>query len=371
MIDGEGALGPVLDGWRELATAAGNAFVTPEWYLAALSSLEGAPAPAAAVARADDGAVVGVLPLLNAAAGGRSARLSMPAVRFADVFALPSRDDSNVAATAIAPPLAARFGRRSELELGRVPVDAAWPRALAAAWPGRMTVIAQPADRLQYVDVAGTSWDDYLATRSGQFRSQLGRKMRALRRDHAVRLRRTTAAGEVANDLATLFRLHDERWRDRPDPSSLGDPRLRELHRQFAAAAHERGWLRLFVLEVDGAAAAAWYGWRVGDRFSYYQAGFDPAWSRYSIGFLLLAETVREAIEEGADEYDLLLGDEAFKARFANAERFAASVLIAPAASASRATAGVERLGRASVRAMPAPVRDRIRGWRARRRHGS
>ena len=64
-------------------------------------------------------------------------------------------------------------------------------------------------------------------------------------------------------------------------------------------------------------AVAGWYGWRVGDRFSYYQAGFDPAWSRYSVGFLLLAETVREAIAEGAAEYDLLLGDEAFKARFA------------------------------------------------------
>jgi CelD/BcsL family acetyltransferase involved in cellulose biosynthesis len=77
--------------------------------------------------------------------------------------------------------------------------------------------------------------------------------------------------------------------------------------------------MRLYLLEVDGAAAAARYGWRVGDRFSYFQAGFEPAWSRQR-GFLLLAETVRAAIAEGA-EHDLLVGDEAFKARFATGER--------------------------------------------------
>ena len=37
VIDREGALAPVLDEWRRLAVARGNAFLTPEWYLAALN----------------------------------------------------------------------------------------------------------------------------------------------------------------------------------------------------------------------------------------------------------------------------------------------------------------------------------------------
>jgi CelD/BcsL family acetyltransferase involved in cellulose biosynthesis len=114
---------------------------------------------------------------------------------------------------------------------------------------------------------------------------------------------------------------------------------VREFHREFTREAQGRGWLRLYLLEVDAAPVAGWYGWRLGNRFSYYQAGFDPAWGRYSVGFLLLAETVREAIAEGASEYDLLLGDEPFKARFATGRRLGRSVLLAPRVSRSRLAA--------------------------------
>jgi CelD/BcsL family acetyltransferase involved in cellulose biosynthesis len=170
----------------------------------------------------------------------------------------------------------------------------------------------------------------------------------------------------VTRDLDTLFKLHDARWDDRPGGSSMARAEARQLHRDFAAGAHERGWLRLYLLEVDGAAAAAWYGWHVGDRFSYYQAGFEPAWSRYSVGFLLLAETVREAIAEGATEYDLLVGDEAFKARFATGERLGNSVLVAPTISRTRLTASAKSVFRSRMRAMPEPAQERVRRLRER-----
>jgi CelD/BcsL family acetyltransferase involved in cellulose biosynthesis len=36
------------------------------------------------------------------------------------------------------------------------------------------------------------------------------------------------------------------------------------------------------------------------------------------VGFVLMVHTVRRAIEEGASQYDMLLGDESYKARFTN-----------------------------------------------------
>ena len=44
-----------------------------------------------------------------------------------------------------------------------------------------------------------------------------------------------------------------------------------------------------------------------------YQKGFDPAWSRYSPGQLMLAHLIKEAIEDGAWKLDLLRGDEDYK----------------------------------------------------------
>ena len=339
LIDGAEALAAVADPWRRLAAARGNAFVTPEWYRAALSTLHRGSRPAVVVVR-DRGEVRGLLPMLEArsARGQRAARF--PGTRFGDLFHPVAEvgDDETIAIEA-APRLAEHLGARCHLDLGRVDAGASWWGALARAWPSRMSVVSRPEEALPYIELNGSSWEGYLAGRSRGLRNQLGRKMRGLRKTHEVRVRRSVAGEEVMPDMWTLFRLHDARWRGREVASSVADPRARDFHSRFVLEAHRRGWLRLYLLEVDAVPVAGWYGWRVGDRFSYYQAGFDPAWGQHSVGFLLLAETVREAIAEGASEYDLLLGDEAFKARFATDRRLGRSVLLAPRVSTPRLAA--------------------------------
>jgi CelD/BcsL family acetyltransferase involved in cellulose biosynthesis len=134
---------------------------------------------------------------------------------------------------------------------------------------------------------------------------------------------------ELDADLDSLFRLHGARWTQRGDTSSFAKPEVHAFHAEFARAALERGWLRLYLLEVDGAPIAAQYGWLIGGRWTYLQAGLDPGWSRHSPGLLLLAEMIREAIAVGAREYDMLLGDEAYKFRFATASRTARTVVLA------------------------------------------
>jgi CelD/BcsL family acetyltransferase involved in cellulose biosynthesis len=147
-------------------------------------------------------------------------------------------------------------------------------------------------------------------------------------------------------------RLHRERWGE--GSSSFVPPRD-ALHRDFAAAALERGWLRLWTLELDGRPAAAWLGYRFGGCEWYYQAGRDPALEREAVGFVLMAHTVREALNDGVREYRLLLGGEAYKDRFATADPGLETVVFArgPIGRALRAGA------RAALRA-PAPVRRRV-----------
>ena len=61
---------------------------------------------------------------------------------------------------------------------------------------------------------------------------------------------------------------------------------------------------------------SAWYGFRYGGAESYYQAGRDPAWDGYSVGFVLLTHSIRAALEDGAREYRFLEGEETYKYRF-------------------------------------------------------
>jgi CelD/BcsL family acetyltransferase involved in cellulose biosynthesis len=183
-----------------------------------------------------------------------------------------------------------------------LPPDPAW-HALGARLAARA---AAPVLRFD-----GLDWDGYLATRSRNFRQLLRRRER--RADEAGAAFRLADAETLDRDLDTLFALHRERWGD-----GSGFGRHEAFHRAFARAALDCGWLRLWLLELDGAPAAAWYGFRFEGAESYYQAGRARRFDALAPGLVLLAHTVREAQRDGMEEYRFLRGDEAFKFRFAD-----------------------------------------------------
>ena len=158
------------------------------------------------------------------------------------------------------------------------------------------------------------TWDDFLATRSSNFRQQLRTSERKLARDRGLAFRLADAS-TLTQDLDTLFELHKARW-----PGSPWFASAESFHRDFAALALERSWLRLWILDLDGSPAAAWLGYRFAGIGSHYQAGRDPALQRERVGLVLLAHSIREALADGMDEYRLLRGDESFKYRFATSD---------------------------------------------------
>ena len=94
----------------------------------------------------------------------------------------------------------------------------------------------------------------------------------------------------MEEDLDVLFALHQARW-----PGSPWFADAEAFHRDFAALALERGWLRLWILELDGFPAGAWLGYRFAGVESYYQAGRDPAQITRSLGlYTLVGEDVRD-----------------------------------------------------------------------------
>ena len=95
---------------------------------------------------------------------------------------------------------------------------------------------------------------------------------------------RLADATTLDRDLDALFALHRARWGS--TPTDFGDT---PFHRELAREALGRGWLRLWLLELDGRPIAAWHGFQVGAVASYYQAGRDPAFERHSVGFVLMA----------------------------------------------------------------------------------
>jgi CelD/BcsL family acetyltransferase involved in cellulose biosynthesis len=188
----------------------------------------------------------------------------------------------------------------------QLPSDAAWPGALGGS---TLRHEASPC-----LPLAGVGWDAYLASRTRSFREQIRRRERALSREHDARFRLADER-TLSDDLGALFALHRARF-----AHTTSTFQHEGFHRDFAATALERKWLRLWLLEVGGTPAAAWYGFRFGGIETYYQAGRDPAWERWSVGLVLLVHTIREAVADGMLEYRFGRGDEAFKYRFTSAD---------------------------------------------------
>jgi CelD/BcsL family acetyltransferase involved in cellulose biosynthesis len=221
-----------------------------------------------------------------------------------------------------------------------------WNDALGAS-----VVLSEASPVLPVSDHAG--WDDYLATRSSNFRGQVRSRTRKLEQAHDVRYRLADES-TLDDDLDTLFRLHRARWQR---PSTFGSREA--FHRDFARVALANGWARLVLLEVDDRPAAAWYGFRFGDVDSYYQSGRDPGFERESVGLVLLAHTIRAAFDDGRSEYRFLRGDEPYKGRFTDDESYVVSSVAGrfapPAAAALRLTRAAARRLRRSRRTARRP----------------
>ena len=226
-------------------------------------------------------------------------------------------------------------GRRCDvLLLHDVPESHRWDRLLG----GRE--IRRAASPIVRFDV--DSWEEFLARKSRNFRQQTRRNDRLISSSYAS-VFRSAEKGTLAQDMRTLFRLHRQTW-GKGAPFASG--RERRLHEEFAAIAQARGWLRLWLLELDGRTVAALYGFRFADAEYFYQSGRDPEFSQKSVGQVLLAHAVRSALEDGIREYRLLRGDEGYKSRFANADAPVQTLAVANTRKGSAAVKAALRRAR-------------------------
>ena len=236
---------------------------------------------------------------------------------YLDVFAAP---EASAAVNEIADVLDAQ---RRVLELAQVCATGSTVRRIAerladSGWRLRRD---DERDVCPWIDLEGHTWESYLATRGSEHRYAVQRKLRKIAKDFEVRFDQVQTEAERTLALGQLIDLHDRRWREKGESNAFHTPALRAFHEDFSRLALEQGWLRLYVLRLNGAPAAAFYALRYGDTYSFFQSGFDPAYSRHSVGLVAMALSIQAAIREGAKRYDMLHGSEEYKFHWANATR--------------------------------------------------
>ena len=172
------------------------------------------------------------------------------------------------------------------------------------------TVVVEEEDVAPGLELPA-SWEDYLQALSKKDRHELKRKMRRLHSSgEEVGFQKLSGPGEVEDGLEDFLCLM--RFSKEDKQRFLTEPRER-FFRSIAREMAEAGAIRLFFLALGGQRVAAALCFDYGGARLLYNSGFSPAFSYYSVGLLLKAMCVRDAIEEGKTYFDFLRGPEPYK----------------------------------------------------------
>jgi CelD/BcsL family acetyltransferase involved in cellulose biosynthesis len=329
--------------WNRLAELTGHPFATWEWVTAWWRWFGAGRELYTYVCRAEDGRVVAIVPMYVATV--RPLRIAR-FIGYGDLSSpLCAPEDRPAVAAALSRMAGWRRGACRIIVAEKLPGGLGWSEMIDG------TLISHHADPILRLN--GIGWDDFLAGRSRNFRSNIGRKERRLQRDYDVVYRRSDDHERLDADLDTLFRLHATRWGDETTGVFEGDRAL--MHRELAHAALDAGYLNLWVMELDGIPVAAYLGWRFAGSEWFLQSGRDPDYLKQEVGKALLTNVIREACNDGVDAFRFLAGDETYKFRWTDEDVPAESMLVAPGALGR-----VAALAIGHVQSLPAPLRARV-----------
>lgn len=172
-----------------------------------------------------------------------------------------------------------------------------------------MSVVIEEEETTPKAELPST-WDEFLAGLRKKDRHELRRKIRRLDRENTHR-QYVADDGEVLNgSMQDFFRLLKA---SREDKNEFLTPERETFFLDIARESVNRGQFVLSFLEVDGENVAACICFDYGGDYLLYNSGYDPSYSRLSVGLINKALSLQSAIEEGRKTFNFLKGNERYK----------------------------------------------------------
>jgi CelD/BcsL family acetyltransferase involved in cellulose biosynthesis len=176
-----------------------------------------------------------------------------------------------------------------------------------------MSKIVKPIYKCPYTPLS-KSYNIFLRGLSHKHARDLQRNLKRLERKFEVDFVDYSGAQFYVEGMNLFLELHQKRWEQKGFPAV--SQRYRNFHFDIAQSFSKRGWLGLSLLRLSGKPVAALYGFKYREKFYYYLSGFDPRYSRYSVGNLMISGAIEQSIQEGLVEFDFMRGAEEYKDRW-------------------------------------------------------
>jgi CelD/BcsL family acetyltransferase involved in cellulose biosynthesis len=166
------------------------------------------------------------------------------------------------------------------------------------------------------------SWDVFLKKMSGNMRHNLRRKMKRLEQKYNVAFRRQDDISSVQQGIETFVHLHQKRWSSKGFQGSFGaDPTFQDFLLDVSKCFAEKKWLNLSFLTANDKPISGALSFEYNNTLSFYHLGYDPAYSKFGVGNLLISHLIEDSIQKGKAKFDFLEGPELYKESWASLSR--------------------------------------------------
>lgn len=162
------------------------------------------------------------------------------------------------------------------------------------------------------------TWDEYLGVLNKKDRHELRRKLRRMDAQTDWKWYSVSEATQVSERLGefiSLMRL------SRADKDEFMTPERELFFHNITQRMAELGQLQLYFLDMDGATVATSLCFDYEGSRLLYNSGYDPEYGYFSVGLLLNAMCLKDAIDKGLTYFDFLRGPEPYKAHLGGQQR--------------------------------------------------
>lgn len=322
-IDTFPAFESLAPAWRAVATESGQTspFLSHEWFGCCWRAAPPDRRPELLLVE-DSGGPVAMVPLVHwkGALHGLPVRfvglVSAPDTAFAD-WLIVGRPEPVI--EAVMSDLAARRDW-DVMALNGLPISSPTLKALSGWLPGRYRWQRVRSQRSPYLNTAGT-WEEFWATTSQRFKKTVRNVRNRLAKTGTVAIEEHRSVALDSPAFADLLDVSARSWKAQRALAIANMPGMAQFFRELTVHASAQGWLRLWIMRLDGRAVATEYQLEADGRVHALRADIDASVpDDLSPGTHLSAEIVRTLFgRETVYEYDMGPGDNEYKSRWARA----------------------------------------------------
>ncbi len=201
------------------------------------------------------------------------------------------------------------------IELRDMREDGPTARALRGSFSGGEYVFSIAP----YLPLKG-SHEEYLKGLSRSTRQGLARYWRRLSSDYDAKFIWDNEESKANENFRTFVELCTARWKG-VRFNVLEIPGMVEFLGKAVRDLARTNNVVFTRLEAGGRTIATQLGFEYRTRYLYYLSGFDPGFSDYSPGTVLMGKVIEECYRRGLEEVDMLRGGEDYKYRFKAVDR--------------------------------------------------